>query len=294
MSVPVHPPLERLFADPGAGTPLRAWSFLITLFGDAIVPRGGAVDSATVQAITGRIGIEPGTVRTAFSRLGKDGWIERRRVGRGSVYSLSPSGRAPFEAASRRIYAAPGEARDERPRVLAIGERAGAADVPDDPTALELRTNLWLLVDRGPERRAALEAAGYLVTSAEPGTPPDWLVERLGLHDLAAELNGLATRYAAFAGASPENPLDATVLRLLLIHDWRRALLHTPVLPPALQPPGWPLAAVRRRVAELYLELLPPSSRWLDGCGETLTLPADDASVRRRFGGGESDESLLG
>ncbi len=84
----------------------------------------------------------------------------------------------------------------------------------------------------------------------------------------------------------PDDPLDALVLRLLLVHDWRRALLHTPVLPFALQPSGWPLAAVRRRVAELYLELLPASSRWLDGRGETLTLPADDASVRRRFGGG--------
>ena len=261
-----------------------------------------------MQAITARIGIEPGTVRVAFSRLAKDGWIERRRSGRGSLYSLSARGRAPFEAASRRIYAAPGAARDERPRLLALGPPAGrggpgdagrdaardaerlAGLVAADAAALELRERAWLLVDGGPAQRAALEATGCLVTPATLNGPPDWLVERLGLDRSARELTVLGARLARFDDAVHAEtalaPLDALLARLLLVHAWRRALLHVPALPPMLQPPGWPLAATRERVGALYRRLLPPSTRWLDahGRGSHGPLPPDDPSVTERFG----------
>ena len=288
-------PLDALVADLGRDAPLRVWSFLITLFGDAIVPRGGTVDSATVQAITGRIGIEPGTVRVAFSRLARDGWIERRRSGRGSLYSLSARGRAPFETASRRIYAAPGAARDERPRLLALGPPPGRDDerlaglVAADAAALELRERVWLLVDGGPAHRAALEAAGCLVTPATVAGPPGWLVERLDLDRLARELDVLGARLARFddaaRGGTALEPLDALLARLLLVHAWRRALLHVPTLPPMLQPPGWPLAATRERAGALYRRLLAPSARWLDahGRGPHGPLPPDDPSVGGRF-----------
>ena len=124
-----------------------------------------------------------------------------------------------------------------------------------------------------------------------PAPPPPWLVERLRLPALAAELNALVARYARFANREPGDPLDALVLRLLLVHDWRRTLLHTPVLPPALQPTDWPLAHARRCVAALYLELLPASARWLDLCAAASPF-ADDESVRRRFGGLACDESI--
>ena len=61
---------------------LRVWSLIITYFGDAVVPRGGAVSARTVQQILARMGIESGAVRTAFSRLTNDGWVVREKIGR--------------------------------------------------------------------------------------------------------------------------------------------------------------------------------------------------------------------
>ena len=49
---------------------LRVWSLIITVFGDAIVPRGGRIPLQALQEILARLGIEPGAVRTALTCFG--------------------------------------------------------------------------------------------------------------------------------------------------------------------------------------------------------------------------------
>ncbi len=49
--------------------PSRTGSIVITLFGDAIVPRGGSVWLGTLLEFFGTIDIDSGVVRTAMSRL---------------------------------------------------------------------------------------------------------------------------------------------------------------------------------------------------------------------------------
>ena len=53
------------------------------------------------------MGVGSGAVRTACSRLAKDGWIVRQKQGRNSFYRLSDMGHAPFRKASQQIYTAP-------------------------------------------------------------------------------------------------------------------------------------------------------------------------------------------
>src|SRR5262245_51763084 len=55
--------------------PSRTWSVIITVFGDAIVPRGGAVWLGTLVSFFAALGIGDGVVRTAMSRLAADGWL---------------------------------------------------------------------------------------------------------------------------------------------------------------------------------------------------------------------------
>ncbi|MCL6609439.1 MAG: GntR family transcriptional regulator, partial [Geminicoccaceae bacterium] len=62
--------------------PHRTGSLIVTLFGDAIVPRGGELSVVSLLAIMAAMGIGEGPVRTAASRLSAEGWVERRRVGR--------------------------------------------------------------------------------------------------------------------------------------------------------------------------------------------------------------------
>ena len=57
---------------------------------------------------------------------------------------------------------------------------------------------------------------------------------------------------------------QASLLRTLLIHDYRRVLLRDPELPDALPPPHWPGQQARALCQELYRRLLAPSERHLD------------------------------
>src|ERR1041385_5361634 len=96
-------PLSRI-VDQLKREPSRTGSIVITVFGDAIVPRGGSVWLGTLLAFFEMLDIEGGVVRTAMSRLAADGWLERNKVGRNSFYRLAGKGRQTFDAATRHIY----------------------------------------------------------------------------------------------------------------------------------------------------------------------------------------------
>src|ERR1700736_3236555 len=104
-----------------AAKPVRAWSLIVTLYGDAIVPRGGSLWLGSLTRIMELFGIDAGHVRTATSRLTAEGWLERDRVGRNSYYRLSRRGERDCVAATRRIYFAHAGAFDGRLRLALLG-----------------------------------------------------------------------------------------------------------------------------------------------------------------------------
>src|SRR6202140_5713557 len=87
--------------------PLRGGSLIGTIFGDAIMPRGGAVALGSLISLAAPFGLNERLVRTAAARLAKDGWLEGRRAGKLSEYRLSRDGRERFAEATRRIYSEP-------------------------------------------------------------------------------------------------------------------------------------------------------------------------------------------
>jgi len=101
--------------------PSRTGSIVITVFGDAIVPRGGSVWLGTLLTFFEMLDIDGGVVRTAMSRLAADGWLERSKVGRNSFYRLADKGRQTFDAATRHIYDPPPPDWTGRFELLLIG-----------------------------------------------------------------------------------------------------------------------------------------------------------------------------
>jgi len=105
-------PLARI-VDQLKREPSRTGSIVITVFGDAIVPRGGSLWLGTLLEIFQALDIDASVVRTAMSRLTADGWFERSKVGRNSFYRLVKKGRQTFDIAKntstiRRRPAGPG------------------------------------------------------------------------------------------------------------------------------------------------------------------------------------------
>src|SRR5258707_10883570 len=101
--------------------PSRTGSIVITVFGDAIVPRGGSVWLGTLLEFFETIDIDSSVVRTAMSRLAADGWFERTKVGRNSFYRLVQRERQTFDIATRHIYGAPTSDWTGRFELLLIG-----------------------------------------------------------------------------------------------------------------------------------------------------------------------------
>ncbi len=101
--------------------PSRTGSIVITVFGDAIVPRGGSVWLGTLLDFFEALDIDSGVVRTAMSRLATDGWLERNKIGRNSFYRLANKGRQTFDAATRHIYDPPPSDWTGRFELLLIG-----------------------------------------------------------------------------------------------------------------------------------------------------------------------------
>ena len=54
-----------------------------------------------------RFGVNERLVRTCVFRLSEDGWLVSKRVGRRSVYSLTPNGMRRFQRAYKRVYSEP-------------------------------------------------------------------------------------------------------------------------------------------------------------------------------------------
>ncbi len=279
MADPLAPLIDRLH---GEGR-LRVWSLVITVFGDAVEPRGGEVHLARLQELLGRLGIEPGALRTALSRLAADGWVKRARQGRNALYRLSGRGRREFGPAAARIYAPP-RTRPVGRWLMAMGNALPEGGLPwgVGPGGAPMR--LFAADDAPRLPSDAFVISGEIVRQGD-GTgfgPAEASVE-------IREAARLRQDMAALAAASGRlDPLAAMAARTLLVHRFRRIVLRGPEWPDELLPPGSPLRGLRRDVAGLYHCLVPASERWLDteAPGRFPPLPPPGPSIASRFGAG--------
>ncbi|MDJ1462585.1 MULTISPECIES: PaaX family transcriptional regulator [unclassified Nitratireductor] len=266
---------------------LRVWSLVITLFGDAIVPRGGEAPLAALQTVMARLGIEAGALRTAMSRLAGDGWVVRERRGRNSFFSLDRHGQHAFDLATRRIYAA-GAPDWDGSWTVAIAPPNGNGEHDEalkERGFLKIAEGVHLLPrTRMPNGDAVL--ADMLVIHGSSAEHPEMLRSLWPSDEIAAAYAELIADYTPLAdqlaGTHMPAPIDAMAARTLLIHDWRRIVLRDPGLPTALLPQDWPGETARRLVRDIYRRLSAPSEAWLDETG----LPAlvDPKGFGRRFG----------
>ncbi|MEA2838710.1 MAG: phenylacetic acid degradation operon negative regulatory protein [Methylobacteriaceae bacterium] len=272
-----------------ARTPIRAGSLIVTLFGDAIVPRGGHLALASLLEIMRAFRVSETLVRTAMSRLVAEGLFERKKIGRNTFYSLSSSGRQAFSEAAQKIYGASCQEWDGRFDLVLL---EGSGMERADGRAQWQQSGYGVLT---PDVLLGLGNPGVgsgLHLSAEAGAPQT--ARRLAAR--AWPLEDIATRYDQFnamfepiwealAGRGVPDDLGCLVIRILLIHQYRRIVLRDPLLPAPLLPQGWPGRAAHDLCAQIYAAVADPTDHWLSGHAveERGPLPPPAPAMSGRF-----------
>jgi len=271
--------------------PSRTGSIAITMFGDAIVPRGGAVWLGTLLEFFQTLDIDASVVRTAMSRLTADGWFERNKVGRNSFYRLKTKGRQTFETATRHIYDPPPSNWTGRFELLLIGngeDRDASREALKNAGFGSPLPGVWVAPSGVPVPEEAARAI-RLEVSAEDDSGRRLLRESWPLDRTAdAYLKFMKTFEPLRAWSGRRVALteaDAFTARILLIHHYRRVVLRDPLLPTALLPKDWPGSAARALCGDIYRALLAKSEQWLDrhGTNEAGALPEASGNLLRRF-----------
>jgi phenylacetic acid degradation operon negative regulatory protein len=285
------PPLARIIQQLKR-EPSRTGSIVITVFGDAIVPRGGSVWLGTLLEFFEQLDIDASVVRTAMSRLTADGWFEREKVGRNSFYRLVQRERLTFDIATKHIYGAPASDWTGRFELLLIAngaDRDAAREALKNAGFGSPLPGVWVAPSGVPIPEEA-SGAIRLEVSAEDDSGRRLLSESWPLDRTAdAYLKFMKTFEPLrgwVVGRKTLPDADAFTARILLIHHYRRVVLRDPLLPTALLPRDWPGRAARKLCGEIYRAVLVPSEQWLDhyGTNERGPLPAAAKELARRFG----------
>jgi len=257
---------------------VRAQFLVFALFGDYILPRGGWAQTQSLIELLGLLGVSSQAARSTLSRITRQGWLQRRRNGRNSLYALTPKGQHLLEEGEKRIFEPRGQDWDGQWRVVVYS-------LPERKRGLReaLRRRLsWL--GFGPlapgtwvsprDRRRELQAL-LIDLNAVPYVQcfvGQWLSDASdrAMVERCWNLDDLNSQYAAFlrkwkpeleryvnrsSGAEDLEPSQCFVRRFWIVHEYSDFPNRDPNLPSALLPEGW-LGSEAARVFGEYHTLL--------------------------------------
>ncbi|MFT0532922.1 phenylacetic acid degradation operon negative regulatory protein PaaX [Castellaniella hirudinis] len=269
---------------------VRAGSLIMSFFGDAVLPRGGRIWLGSLIQLLQPLGLNERLIRTSVYRLSKEQWLRADSHGRRADYVLTDSGRLRFEEASRHIYSSHAPIWDRRWRlILVVGELdarqrerlhqalqwQGFGSLGNDcfvhpSTQLDATYDTLMADGLGEFLGHLLPLLAADARIALTASDADLVSRAWNLERLAESYAGFVSDYLPILAELRRDrhtrlePEESFLLRILLIHDYRRLLLRDPELPEVLLPADWPGQTARMVCRELYRRLAEPSERHLD------------------------------
>jgi phenylacetic acid degradation operon negative regulatory protein len=255
---------------------MQARPALFDLYGDHLRPRGGRAPVAALVRLLAPVGIAAPAVRTAVSRMVREGWLRPVRLSSGPGYQLTPkaarrldetaarlhrTGRVPwdgrFDLVLLRRPAAPRVAR--RLAELGygrLGEHSWVAARPSDEV-----DGLLTGAPADYDRFSAAHAAGSPGVTAVVRRA--WDLPRIGrgYEQFVATHRPVVS---AVTGRSTDE--EAYAARFALVHSWRAFVAGDPQLPAALLPSPWPGAGAAHFFERHAARLRPAADRFVERC----------------------------
>jgi len=254
---------------------VNARSALFDLYGDHLLSRGQQAPVSALVKLLAPVAIAPATVRTAVSRMARQGWLVPVKLPAGAGYRLTPRAVSRLRQAADRIYRRDNPAWDGRWHVVTLDRVVDRAKRDRVKSALGylgyacLDGSTWISPRSSAELDAVIAAeqiraerfhASY---DGDPG----------GLAARAWDLDGLALAYQRWIrqaseivrAAGSEQPDDKIfAVRSELVHEWRKFLFIDPRLPAELLPADWPGFAAAELFHAEAGRMQPAAGRFVD------------------------------
>ncbi len=262
---------------------MRSTSLIITVFGDVIACHGGVIWLGSLVKAMSLVGVNERLVRTSVFRLVKEDWLHSEKVGRRSYYRFTDYGQKEYLRVAKWIYGEPKKTWQGRWQLLLV------RDINDSVKEKVRRSLHWqgfrfiapgLLAKPVDDDLAAIktleefEVRGQVIpmdASAIEGTPDNLLVNLVSQHwrleDVADRYTGFLKRFKVISSLLEEGESfsmsEAFVIRVLLVHDFRRAILKDIRIPDELLPSRWPGRFAEELAADIYLEVASESCAYI-------------------------------
>jgi phenylacetic acid degradation operon negative regulatory protein len=258
---------------------MQARSALFDLYGDHLRLHGGRAPVAALVRMLAPLDIGAPAVRTAVSRMVRQGWLSPTRLVTGPGYAVTPRAARRLEDAGSRIYrtnvptwdgsfdliiADPSMPRNDRLRFASSLAYLGYGRIGD---------GTWIATHPSPEADAVIAESGVVLdrfTARRWGGAKDaaalvrraWDLDRIGreYREFIADLRPVVD------GVDTADPRAAFTARFRLVHSWRTFLFRDPALPANLLPANWPGAKAAEFFDAHASRLRPGADRFVDEC----------------------------
>jgi len=277
--------------------PIRTQIVIFTLFGEYIIPLGGAAWTAGLLQLMELLEVTERAARSTLSRMSQRGWLTSTRAGRFSRYALTPSGQRIVEAGGVRIfeprrtnwdeawhmvvYSIPEQKRQLRGRLrqrlgwLGFGYLAPGTWISPHDRAEDVGADLQ---DLGATGYAQYFSGMKLhFASQEDVVDRCWDLATLN-QDYARFLKRYESGYRrAVQQGKSLDPAESFVQRFWLTLEYLQFPRRDPNLPPVLLPKGWLGTKANQMFQDYHNLLREPSDRLV---GEVLkTNPLEQAQI---------------
>jgi phenylacetic acid degradation operon negative regulatory protein len=264
---------------------MQARSALFDLYGDHLRPRGGRAAVAALVRLLAPLGIPAPAVRTADSRMVRQGWLHPLRLPTGPGYGITPKAARRLDAAGARIYRTQ---RTEDP----AGAWSGQFDLITLDPPVHRGARARLAANLGFLGYGSIDPSTWI--APRPGEGVDALLTEAGVRydrfraahtggtdgairmvARAWDLDGIAAAYGEFVerltplvtAAGPGTPDEqAYAVRFTLVHAWRAFLFRDPQLPGELLPRRWAGTTAAAFFDHHAVRLRPAADRYVDQC----------------------------